>query len=216
MNLDRFGRVSTRPSAKWAAALLDALRFTWSSKPDPGELIGVPVIIDGIPVGGYSQWISDGTYWRNTGQVSLLSNGNPGTSTSGTTETVLASVVVPALALANSGKFIAELLGSYNNSASQKILRLRIGGTGINGPEIWRQDVSTTAKITARCGFQNRNSTGSQIQTSAEFSTGYGATTPAVLTAAVDTTAAFSVYLTGQCANGTEAVTLQRIDMSLN
>lgn len=206
MRLDKIGRA--RPGASGA-------RYTWDSKPAPEALIGVPVLIEGVPVGGYSMWVSDSTYWRYLGQVSLLSNGNPGTSTSSTTETVLASVAVPALAMADSGKFLCEFVASYNNSANTKSLRLRIGGTGTNGTEIWRQDVTTTAKMNARCGFQNRNATGSQVQTAVEFSTGFGATTPALLTASVDTTAAFTVYLTGACASAAEAITLRRVDMGL-
>lgn len=206
MRLDKIGRA--RPGASGA-------KYSWDSKPSPEDLIGVPVLIEGVPVGGYSMWVSDGTYWRYVGQVSLLSNGNPGTSTSSTTETVLASVAVPALALANSGKLIVEFMASYTNSVNTKSLRLRVGGTGVNGTVLWNQDVTTTAKMNVRCGFQNRNATGSQVQTAIEFGTGFGATTPALLTAAVDTTAAFNVYLTGQCASGAEAVTLQRVDMSL-
>lgn len=188
----------------------------WADRPDPATSgAGARILV--TDVGGRSWWYSDGTYWRNEGPLTLLTNGSAATTSTGTTETVLATIPVKGLLLANSGKVIVEAIASYTNSANAKSLRLRVGGTGINGTVMWIQDLTTTQKNICRVGFQNRNATGAQVQRGCEFvGSGLGSTNAALLTSTVDTTADFNVYFTGQCANAADLITLQSIDAVLS
>jgi len=183
--------------------------FTWAGKPSAsGNTNRVITVLDSGLVG---QFWSDGTYWRCLKEVSLLANGNPATTTSGTTETVLATIPLPALALADNGKVVVEFLVTYPNNANNKTVNLRLGGTGINGTSLWEQTATTTVKMSVRCGFMNRNSVSSQVQTALEYGFGFGQAALALRTAVVDTSVATSLFLTGTCANGADLITLQSI-----
>lgn len=187
----------------------------WEARPNPA-VVGVDARIYITDAVGRGYWYSDGTYWRHESPVQLLSNGNPGTTTTSTTETVLATIPVKGLMMANNGKLMVEAVASYSNSANNKTFRLRIGGTGINGTVLWYQDMTATQKFACRIGFQNRNATNSQVQRGIDYNTGgLGSTNTALITSAVDTTVDFNVYFTCQCANGADSATLQAIDAEL-
>ena len=196
--------------------LVATTNFTWATKPEANAVPGgTQIRVTDVPAGGRSLWVSDGTYWRYADQVSLAQSGSVGTTTSGTTETVLAAVTVPAGALADNGLFIVEALVSYTPSANNKTFNLRVGGTGVNGTVLWTQNYTTTTKAVFRCGFQNRNTAAAQVQAYCEYSGGYSGTSGALLTATVDTAVEFTVFLTAVCANGADQITLQRFKAAL-
>ena len=100
-------------------------------------------------------------------------------------------------------------LWSYSNSASNKTLRLRLGG--LSG-SAFQATVATTSNIAViQRTIQNRNSQSSQIgfnaASAASFTTvGSGS---AVATGAVDTSVDQSIVITGQLASAGESVTLE-------
>lgn len=136
-----------------------------------------------------------------------LGNGAVAVSLTGTTtETVLATVSVPAAFLGPNGLLLGTALWSFTNSANMKTLRVRLGGIG--GTVI--DSATPTTQTSQRRGFEvnNRNSQTSQV-TCGTGSTGGWGPANAPVTPAIDTSAAVDVVFTGQLANAGETITLE-------
>ena len=127
-----------------------------------------------------------------------------GASVTGTAaETTLATITVPANTMGANGRIEIETLWSYTNSANNKQLRIKFGS-------LTAQNITATNTNSLRvsCFVANRNNTSAQVAPP-NSSTGSGATTNSVQTAAIDTTASVSIAITGQLANTGETITLE-------
>lgn len=125
---------------------------------------------------------------------------------SGTAEVQLASIDVPANLLGANGKIRVTTLWTYTNSVNNKILRVRLGGSG--GSAYLAATVTTTASMQAQTIIANNNAT--NVQKGFNGNTASFATTSnALVTGAVDTTAATTLYMSGQPASGGEVITLE-------
>lgn len=122
--------------------------------------------------------------------------------TGDTNETTLATITVPAGAMGANGSATVEALFSYTNSANAKTLRIRFGGT-----QMVSIAATTTVSTRLQIRIHNRNATNSQV--SVGFSPGFGSSTGPVITAAIDTTAAVNITITGQLASAGETITLE-------
>ncbi len=125
--------------------------------------------------------------------------------TGDTNETTLATITVPANALGANGYVVIESLWTVTNSANNKIVRTKFGATTMMSATF-----TTQATYNNLVRISNRNATNSQVSSTTTVGAGgWGQSTSATNTAAIDTTASVSVTLTGQLANTGETITLE-------
>ena len=131
-------------------------------------------------------------------------------SVTGTTsETVLATIPVPAGAMGANGILRIITLWSVTNSADSKTLRVRLGGIG--GTAYLGLGVTAVATAQELTLIRNRNSLSSQVGFAATPAASYGTSTTAVTTSAVDMSAAQDLVITGTIAAnaGANTITLE-------
>jgi hypothetical protein len=126
-----------------------------------------------------------------------------------TAETAIATVSIPAGAMGPNGMVrIRTYWSGMTSSASAKTVRHRFGtiaGTS-HAPMIW----TTKTAGSGVCTIQNRNATNSQLGTGvADRGTDLLQSTLAATTGAIDTTAAVSLVISAQLADGGEAMVLE-------
>jgi hypothetical protein len=125
-----------------------------------------------------------------------------------TTDSALASIAIPAGAMGPNGRLRVTTLWSITNSANAKTLRVRLGG--LAGTAFQSIALTTSASFRAQCEIANRNNQASQVGANASIgSGGWSATGAAIATAAIDTSAAATLVISGQLANGGETITLE-------
>ena len=124
-----------------------------------------------------------------------------------TAENILGTVTIPAGAMGVNGILRVEALWTVTNSANNKTLRVRLGGIG--GTQFIGNVVTTVATARALVSIANRGAANSQISMANSFNTMWGSTTNAVTTAAIDTSAATTIVITGQKASAGETLTLE-------
>lgn len=132
-----------------------------------------------------------------------IANVNPGN----TTENILATVSIPAGAMGPNGFIEVVSLWSHTNSANIKTPRVRLGG--IAGFAFINPSISTSASSQLYCILRNRNSVASQVAHAPSTTTMFGSTSSAVVTGAIDTSAAQDLVFTAQLALGTETLGLE-------
>jgi hypothetical protein len=135
--------------------------------------------------------------------------GTTGAAVSGsadTNENTLATVVVPAGAMGLNGLIRVQTLWTLTNSANNKTLRVKFGGTSFLDVAL-----TTVASFADQRVIQNRNSVSSQIgkPTGNMSAGGWGTASSAVTTASIDTSAAVTILITGQKASAGETLTLE-------
>lgn len=128
--------------------------------------------------------------------------------TGNTTETVLATIAVPANAMGLNGAVRIWPVWGHTNSANNKTLRVRVGGTGINGTAFMQGVVTTTVVTSGHLLVANRGATNSQMG-SFPTTASFNASSVAMPTSSVDTTAAFNIYLTGLLASAGDSVSIE-------
>lgn len=126
--------------------------------------------------------------------------------TGNTNETTLATITIPANALGANGRIRVTTQWTYTNNANTKTLIVRLGGT--SGTQYATVAVTTTAGVRMQQEIANRNATNSQIGFAANNSSGFGGTTAAPVTSAVDTTASVDLVIRCQLGNGADTITL--------
>jgi len=144
----------------------------------------------------------------SSGSQILGASGAPATVNTGTAETQLASVAVPAGAMGLNGSLRITTFWTYTNSANNKTMRVRLGGAGgtVYGNVV--QTTSTNVQLTTT--ISNKGAANSQKAFSP--STATATTVPitgTAITSAIDTSAATTVYISGQTATGGETITLE-------
>ncbi len=144
----------------------------------------------------------------------LGSSGVQASLTGTTTETALATVSMPGLAMGPNGILRVTAQFSCTNNANVKTARLRLGGIG--GTAMYAIAVTSTAGGTFQRTIQNRNSNSSQIISFGSASANsYTTVTTAALTSTVDTSATVSVVLSGELAVGTDTISIEQFLMEV-
>ena len=146
--------------------------------------------------------------------IILLSQATVGVAVTGTTsETVLATITIPAGAMGLNGRIEVWSTWTNNSSGNSKSFAARFGasGAGTGGTQIWGSANTTNL---GGCSFQgvcNRNSLSIQIGVgSLGGNSGVGSASPsAPPTMAVNTANASEVVLTGTLANAGDTITLE-------
>lgn len=126
-----------------------------------------------------------------------------------TSETILATVTIPANAMGANGIIRVHTTWSYTNSANNKILKVRFGGIG--GTAYFNTTSTTTASFKHVFEMHNRGATNSQVSGTSSGSTAgiWSSSTCSITTSAVDTTAAVDLVFTGQLATAAETIALE-------
>lgn len=138
----------------------------------------------------------------------IAASGAAVSHTGDTAETALATVTIPAAVLGANGLVRVHALWGCSSSGNNKTFRARwstISGT------IFRTRTQTTDILTSEhLLIQNRNATNSQVATASDANqAGWADSTGSPVTAAIDTTAATTLLLTGQLADAGDSITLQ-------
>ncbi|MFM0326070.1 hypothetical protein [Caballeronia glebae] len=133
----------------------------------------------------------------------LAQRGTPSSVTGTTTETVLATIAIPAGAIGTYGSMRVTTLWSYSNSANLKTLKVLFGGA-----VLMSQTPTTTSGTHDMRLMRNRGVANSQVS-GASGATTFGTTAGGVTATAVDTSAAQNLEIRGTLANAGETITLE-------
>jgi len=133
--------------------------------------------------------------WHVLAQSSVATTRNSVNGAGDATEATLVTVTIPAGALGANGRLRVTLDWTYTNSASTKNLRARLNG--LSGTTLDFIAPTTTAYQHRQFEIGNVNSASSQVGAPSAFANGgWGTSTSAMLTAAIDTTAAVDLVFT--------------------
>lgn len=125
-------------------------------------------------------------------------------SVTGTTnETTLATILIPAGALGVNGSLRITTLWSYTNSANNKTIQVKFGGTAF-----FSAINTTTASYNDQTIIRNR-SVSTQVAHLANAGNRLGSSGSAPTTGAIDTAVAQTVTITGTLASAGETITLE-------
>lgn len=199
---------------------------TWTSTSDPTVNDDAA---DGVVVGDY--WLNTATLneftcvtatagaavWRHRPRI-WKSTGDSTALTGTTNETVFATLSLPGGLPGANGLFVHQMSCEQTNDSSVKTLRLRIGaaGAGTGGTALRGVGVTSSASFFDGGAFENRNATNVQrALQSAGGGTGWGIGGSNTATAAIDTTAAFEIVMTGQLADTNDSMTLKAWNVRL-
>jgi hypothetical protein len=127
--------------------------------------------------------------------------------TGNTAETALATITVPGGAMGANGILRITTLWSHTNGADNKLLRVRFSGAA--GTTYLAITATTTATMRNQCQIANRNAANSQVGGAAAVTFGFGASSGAVVTSAVNTAADATIVITGQLGNAADNVNLE-------
>jgi len=125
----------------------------------------------------------------------------------GTAETILATVPIPAGAVGANGAIRITTLWTYTNSANSKTVRVRLGG--ISGTSFGAAVATTTADVQMMHIIRARNSTSSQVGFAANAGSTFATTTSGAASGSLDMTAAQDLVFTGTTASSGETITLE-------
>ncbi len=193
-----------------AVANLYAYTGNWTGKPAAGTF-GRQALINDYGANGYSIWQDNVTRWTRDAPLRIYQNGNLNASVTGTTETLMQAIPVKGGSLGLNGEAVIKLALEFSATASIKTVWVRIGPGAFSAshPHIWVHNSGTGSNASASgvCGFVNRNSESVQKGTVTSYNWGYGTTTIALETAAINTAADFNIFISGYT-NGSGSLTL--------
>jgi len=118
-----------------------------------------------------------------------------------TTKTALATIAIPAGAIGPNGSVHVTMLWSMTNNANNKTFNVELDGTIFYGITFANQSSLQAISI-----IRNRNSESSQVGFT-NATTGLGAAT--LVTAAIDTSVAKNLTISGTLANSADTITLE-------
>jgi hypothetical protein len=190
---------------------------TFAALPAAAGASGKVYLVTDVGVAG-SLWRSDGTLWRPVHPVVLGRSGVAVSHTGNTSETVLATVAIPANVLGTNRTLEVDAVWSFTGSTNSKTCRARFGaaGSGASGTIVLSGATTTAANVSFRGNnrITGRGSTSSQVGAGNVPVTGFG--NGAVITPAIDTTAASEIAFTGLLASSGETITLERYSVTLS
>lgn len=182
-----------------------APEMTWATLPAASTVTGMTVRVTDVGVGG-SFWTSNGTKWYPTATDVLLANDQTTLAVTGTTSEVQTfTLTIPAGMMGANGVLEIVPFFTYTNSANNKTLRVRLGGTG--GTVFSTVTTSTSENNIKYLWIRNANSTSSQKGPSAGSVNGFGTGTSAGIASAVNTTSAVDVVISATLTLSTETIT---------
>jgi hypothetical protein len=138
--------------------------------------------------------------------VMIASSAVPVSGPANTSENVLVTIPLPGGALGKNGTIELDTLWSYTNNANTKTMRTRLGGIG--GTIFQSVAATTTASSRSLAAIHNRNSESSQGGPTAAV--GFGTSTSAITTSAINTAADTSLVITAQKGVAGDTLTLER------
>ena len=178
--------------------------YTWANKPSVAPS-GQIICVTDIGENG-SLWRGNGTKWVKLNAFVLYSNLTTASLTGTTLETTLATIPIKGGVLGVNGKLRFYILGTVTNNANPKSFRLKHAST-----TLWQVAHYAAVGVTSQILFLNKNSESSQV-TSLFNSSGLGGSTSTVVTpSAIDTSADFSLTLTGQLADSADSISVTAI-----
>ncbi len=134
--------------------------------------------------------------------------------TGNTSETTLATITIPAGAMGPNGLVRVEATYSFTSNANNKTAIFRFGGTG--GTQYLATIGTTQGHARFSRTISNRNSASSQVGASHNNAGGWGVGGGgAVLTSAINTSAAVDLLIRGQLANAADTITLESYAVEL-
>ncbi|WP_059413444.1 hypothetical protein [Cupriavidus basilensis] len=139
----------------------------------------------------------------------LWQSGAPVSVTGTTSETVLATIPIPAGAMGPNGALRVTALWSFTNGANAKSCVIRLGASQIS-----LFSTTTTNSGQQQSVTRARGATNSQV-TQGFGSTGFGTTTNSPVLTTVDMTSAQNVTLTGILTNASDTITLEAYTVEL-
>jgi hypothetical protein len=124
-----------------------------------------------------------------------------------TVETALATIIVPANAMGPNGRLRIQTTWTMTNGVDDKFLKVRF--STITGTQYMVVTATTSSTFQSLTIIANRGATNSQVSGGQNGVTVFGAGTGALVTSAVDTTAATTVVITGQLENAVDTMALE-------
>lgn len=123
-------------------------------------------------------------------------------------ENVLATITIPAGAMGSNGVLRGVYMVSCTNNANVKTVRLRLGGIG--GTIFKTDNLASAPEGTFYFQLANRGASNSQVGmgTGNPSAGGWGTNGAALVTGAIDTSAATTIVITGQKATAGDTLTL--------
>jgi len=180
------------------------IEYTWETKPSVapnGQIICVTDIGEnGILCRG------NGTKWIKLNAFVLYSNLTTTSLTGTTTETTLATIPIKGGVLGVNGKLRFYILGTVTNNANAKTFRLKHAATSL-----WQCTYTTAVGITSQILFLNKNSESSQVTSLYNSAILSGSTSTSVTSSSINTSADFSLTITGQLADGADSINVTAI-----
>lgn len=141
--------------------------------------------------------------WRHRPRV-LADSATAVTAPADTAVNTLATFTLVANTLGVNGELEIEAIFTVNSNANAKTPRLHFGATNVAG-----QALASSAGCIERWAFKSRAASSQIARPAGAGSGGYGATTAAVSTLAIDTTANVTILITGQKATAGDTFTLE-------
>ena len=138
----------------------------------------------------------------------LMAKSGVASSITGTlTETMLATITIPANVVGANGQIKVNAYWTVTSSANVKNIRARLGGIG--GTAVFGNAITTQATVLSNTLIINANSTSSQVSFS-EVARGTDGlvNTLASISSSIDMTTSQSLVITGQLTNTGETITL--------
>ncbi|WP_213761989.1 hypothetical protein [Caballeronia sp. dw_19] len=134
----------------------------------------------------------------------LAQSAVPASVTGTAVETTLASIVIPAGALKANGSLRVTTLWSYPNNANTKTAKTYFGGIAFSNKAL-----TTSLSNQMQTIVRNRGVTNSQVSSAPTAASDYGSSGAVVQAAAIDTTQAQTLLITGTLATIADTLTLE-------
>lgn len=139
----------------------------------------------------------------------LAAGATPVSHSGDTFETALASITLPGGRMGPNGVLRITAVFSHTNSGNSKVLRYRLGGSGVSGSAMMGITTSSTTSVMTQRLIQNRNSEASQVAGPSGIASSFGASNNAPATAAIDTSVDQAIVLSCVLADSGETITLE-------
>ncbi len=175
--------------------------YTWANKPSVAPS-GQIICVTDVGENG-SLWRGNGTGWVRMHSVGYYDLAATITLTNTTLETELASITIKGGLMGAKGKLKIWPLLSMTNNANGKTIKLKMDGNVFYG---------NTRIFEAQLQFLSivRNTNSQSVQKiSSGITAGLGVTTGVVTSLTVNTSADFTISITGQLAYSTDTLTLE-------
>lgn len=153
-----------------------------------------------------------GAVWLDAAAASgawrvLAASAVAATHTGNTSETALASIVIPGGAMGPNGALRVTTQWSYTNSANAKTKRYRLGGLG--GAALMAVSATTTVSASHQRTIQNRNAENAQVTHGLGWGNAFGMSGNSPVTTTLDTTIDQALVMTVQLATASESISLE-------